>query len=231
MYKPPARQGNQNYDFDNLGLPQSFTDLCNKLTDEYRKLNKILYIKTKYQWETNSQIFRFNSTANRNKVIIAFKRKGKYRNDEDELVKVVTKSASNPSLNNFTKPNISIEKASFDYKMSFDDLLDYVYSKITLKGNEIPESINYDCLLNPASDYKTDDALVAFSIRDYEVLNENELMLELDGEDGAWDYKVESKRVTAFTLITKLKGMLLVFSPDGDYKVVGSRLRKELKFI
>ena len=73
--------------------------------------------------------------------------------------------------------------------------------------------------------------MVAARILSYEIIDQNTIELKLQGENKVWYYRVDARKVTAFTMITDIAGMLLVISPDGGYKVVGRMLEKRLNLI
>lgn len=221
---------NAEYDFGNLGFPSEISVLSNRMTREYRENDRILYIKTKFQQTTGLQLLKFNSRTNINTVIVVFK-----KTDVDSVdlsdVEVIVKSDQEPSYNNFTKPRKKIVKKKFDIRADVTDFIEYIKPFLWIDGNEIYKEQIFTCRMGADSFEPDPEYLVGATIKSYEIIDQNTIELQLEGKSKVWYYRVDARKVTAFAMITDLPGMLMVISPDGGYKVVGTILKSRLNLI
>lgn len=218
------------FDFGNLGFPNEISVMVNKMVKEYRENDKLLYVKTKFQQSTGLQLLKFNSPSIINTVIMVFKKTGVNSVDLSN-VEVIVKTDQQPSYNNFTKPRKKIVKKNFDLRTELSECIEYIKPFLWIDGNEKYEEFVFNCKIGIDSFKPDTKFLVAARITGYEIIDQNTIELQLKGNNKRWYYRVEARKVTAFAMITDLVGMLLVISPDGDYKVVGRTLEKRLNLI
>lgn len=222
--------GHIGYNFDNLGFPTEISDLANRLYQEYRENGKMLFVKTRFQPHTGFRLLKFNSSSIINTVIVLFKVKEFDRVDLSQ-VEVIVKSATAPTLNNFTKSRKSIIKRVFDLNNGAGDFIDFIKPFLWIDGNIKYEDQLLDCELGADSFNPKYNTLVAAKIIGYEVIDQHTIDLQLEGKTKTWHQEVDARKATSFAMITDLVGMLLVISPDGGYKIVGQALERKLNLI
>ena len=230
LYPGTFYDPNTEFDFSNLGFPEEITLLVNRMVREYRENDKHLFIKTKFQQSTGLQLLKFNSPTNINTVIMVFKKLDASTVDLRD-VEVIVKSDQAPTYNNFTKPRKLIVKTHYNLLTSLDECINYIRPFLWIDGNEKYGEPVFDCKYGADSFSPDPDCMVAARILSYEIIDQNTIELKLQGENKAWYYRVDARKVTAFTMITDIAGMLLVISPDGGYKIVGRMLERRLNVI
>ena len=218
------------YNFDNLGFPRSVSAFTNKMQREFRENNKMLFVKTKFQPHTGLELLKFNSSVISNTVIIVFK-KLEYNRVELKEVEVFVKSDNKPSLVNFTKPRKSVVKKIFDLETQIDEFFDYIKTALWIDKNQKHDEIVFDCKLGIDRFEANPNYLTGARIAAYQVLDENTIELTLQGHNVQWQHPVNAKKATSFTMISDLVDMLLIISPDSDYKIAGRSLEKKLNLI
>ena len=219
------------YNFDNLGLPKELSAFANKMHKEYRENGKMLFVKIKFQQQTNLQLLKFNSSSITNSVIILFKRKEHGRVDLNS-VEVIVKKDRELTYSNFTKPRKVIESKTFDLIKDLNGFFDYIAQQLWIDDNlKKTEDVIFECRLGVESYTPEPDMLVAAEIIGYNIVDQNTIKLTLKGKNKEWFYDIDAKKATLFTSIRNLVGMLLVISPDGGYKIVGRTFRNRLKLI